>query len=91
MPTERRAACLLCGGRCNPSSYTCTRCHASLWADLTADLVDDALWEARKAELAELAAQAVANDSMRNSLSDGRSSLSDRLNAPQWRSRVNRG
>ena len=29
-PPERRAACLLCGGRCDPDRWVCSNCHPRL-------------------------------------------------------------
>src|SRR3990167_7094170 len=29
-PAERRAACLLCGGRCDPDRWVCSNCHPRL-------------------------------------------------------------
>ena len=42
---ERRTACTLCLGRCDPGHYTCKRCNSSLWQQIAdAQAVDE--WRA---------------------------------------------
>lgn len=44
-PTERRTACLLCGGRCDPTRYLCLRCDDRLIDEMLVDLAEDAYYQ----------------------------------------------
>ena len=40
-PPDRRASCMLCGLRCDPDRWTCTRCHGRLIRLAQEALLDD--------------------------------------------------
>jgi len=41
-PAERRTACLLCGGRCDPAHWTCRECHRRMMQEVATELIADA-------------------------------------------------
>jgi len=43
MSTERRGFCMLCPSRVDPGRWTCHRCHARLWREITEELIDSAI------------------------------------------------
>jgi hypothetical protein len=52
-PPERRTACMLCLGRCDPSHYTCRHCARQMWQEVADDLLAEARQDAPQSTISE--------------------------------------